>query len=113
MAGAGRADVGHGADVGDLVDGAHQLEVGDHGLLSNCCGKIGDNNIQMDKLSANLNLLNCAKYTKYSIQYQTALIWMELDRLTLATGPTLQTWLMLPTNCRLVVKVTSNWLLVI
>ncbi len=29
--GAGRADVGHGAGVGDLVDGAHQLEVGDGG----------------------------------------------------------------------------------
>ncbi len=31
--GAGRADVGHGADVGDLVDGAHQLVVDDRGLV--------------------------------------------------------------------------------
>ncbi len=31
--GAGRADVGHGADVGDQVDGAHQLEVGDQGHI--------------------------------------------------------------------------------
>ncbi len=30
--GAGRADVGHGADVGDLVDGAYQLVVGDRGV---------------------------------------------------------------------------------
>ncbi len=33
--GNGRADVGHGVDVGDLIDGAHQLEVGgrSHGQL--------------------------------------------------------------------------------
>ncbi len=31
MDGAGRTDVGHGAEVGDLVDGAHQLEVGGRG----------------------------------------------------------------------------------
>ncbi len=30
--GAGRADVGHGAEVGDLVDGAHQLEVWGRGV---------------------------------------------------------------------------------
>ncbi len=40
--GAGRADVGHGADVGDLVDGAHQLEVGDQGHVQLAVGKIGD-----------------------------------------------------------------------
>ncbi len=47
--------------------------------------------IQIDKLSANLNLLNCAKYTNVNSIKQTALIWMERDGLTLATGPTLET----------------------
>ncbi len=46
MDGAGRADVGHGAETGDLVDGAHQLVVGDrdhvHVQLA-AVGKIGDN----------------------------------------------------------------------
>ncbi len=55
--GAGRADVGHGVDVGDLVDGAHQLDVGDRGRGQLVVGdqghvqrKIGDiTNIQIDK----------------------------------------------------------------
>ncbi len=39
----GWADVGHGAKVRDLVDGAHQLEVGDRGHVQlAAAGKIGD-----------------------------------------------------------------------
>ncbi len=69
--------------------------------------------MQIDKLSANLNLLNCGKYTEYilQMQYQTTLIWLELDGLTLATGLMLETWSMGPTNWWLVIEVMSmcNW----
>ncbi len=102
--GAGRADVGHGAKVGDLVDGPHQLEVG---------GKIGDNTHR--QFERKFKSVELRKNTKYIIQYETVttLIWMELDGMTLATGLTLETWSTLPTNWRLVVEVTSNWWLVI
>ncbi len=54
--GAGRADVGHGADVGDLVDGAHQLVVGDRGHIVQL--KNRQYYVYTDRLTvgANLNL---------------------------------------------------------
>ncbi len=93
--GAGRADVGHGAGVGDLVEGDHQLEVGDQGHVQLVVGdqgqvqlknrKIGDI-IHKLTMSANLNLnlatarrvVNCA-YTECMVLVSTTNWWLVVE----------------------------------
>ncbi len=49
--GAGRADVGHGANVGDLVKGDHQLKIGDRDHVQLVVGDQDRFDRQIDKLN--------------------------------------------------------------